>query len=50
MQKGRVGQFEVFVDGKLVVSRKGGLIAKLVGRPWPEDGEILAAVNAAKVG
>jgi hypothetical protein len=35
------------VDGRSIVSRKGGLIAKLVGRPWPEADAVLAAVRAA---
>jgi hypothetical protein len=30
-----------------VVSRKGGLIAKLVGRPWPEADEVLKTVREA---
>lgn len=48
LEKGRRGQFEVFVDGRSVVSRKGGLIAKLVGRPWPSDDDVLAAVRQAQ--
>ena len=44
---GHFGQFEVQVDGRTVVSRKGGLIAKLTGRPWPEDEDVLAAVRNA---
>ena len=47
MKKGRTGQFEVIVDGRTVVSRKGGLIAKLVGRPWPTEDEVVEAVRAA---
>jgi hypothetical protein len=44
---GHLGQFEVQVRGHTVVSRKGGLIAKLTGRPWPVDEEVLAAVGNA---
>jgi hypothetical protein len=44
---GRAGQFEIVVDGRTVVSRKGGLIAKLVGRPWPEPDDVLSAVRGA---
>jgi hypothetical protein len=47
LKKGRLGQFEVLVDGRIVVTRKGGLIAKIVGRPWPTDDEVLAEVRAA---
>jgi hypothetical protein len=47
MKKGRTGQFKILVDGWQVVSRKGGLIAKLVGRPWPSAEDVLAAVREA---
>jgi len=47
MVAGRLGQFEVQVGGRTVVSRKGGLIAKLTGRPWPEDEDVLSAVRDA---
>jgi hypothetical protein len=42
-----MGQFEVVVNGKVVVERKGGLIAKLVGRPWPETDAVVDAVRKA---
>ncbi|HVT45699.1 MAG TPA: hypothetical protein VMT00_15070 [Thermoanaerobaculia bacterium] len=43
-----MGQFEVFVNDRLVISRKGGLIAKLTNRSWPQDEEVLAAVRDAQ--
>jgi hypothetical protein len=45
LEKGGHGQFDVEVNGRPVLSRKGGLIAKLVNRPWPAADEILTAVN-----
>lgn len=42
---GRSGQFEVQVDGRPVVSRKGGLLAKLMGKGWPSDEEVVSAVR-----
>jgi hypothetical protein len=42
------GQFDVVVDGRVVISRKGGLIAKFVGRPWPSPEEVLKAVREAE--
>lgn len=45
--KGRQGQFEVQVDGRTVVSRKGGLVARLTNRPWPTGDEVVEAVRAA---
>ena len=47
MVDGRRGQFDVYVDGRMVVTRKGGLIAKLVGRPWPDPDDVIAAVRTA---
>lgn len=44
---GRLGQFEVQVDGRNVISRKGGLIAKVTNRPWPSEEDVLAAVREA---
>ena len=47
MEHGRMGQFEVRVGGRTVVSRKGGLIAKLTGKPWPPEDDVLDAVRTA---
>lgn len=41
------GQFEIRVDGRTVLSRKGGLLAKLLGKPWPEEEDVVEAVRAA---
>jgi hypothetical protein len=41
------GHFEVQVDGRKVAERKGGLVAKLVKRPWPDPEDVVAAVRAA---
>jgi hypothetical protein len=43
----RRGQFDVLVEGRTVASRKGGLLAKLLQRPWPDPGDVVAAVKAA---
>ncbi len=47
LETGRRGQFEVIVGDRTVVERKGGLVAKLVGRPWPSEEEVLSAVREA---
>ena len=44
------GQFDVRVDGRIVIERKGGLFAKLTRRPWPESSAVVDAVRAATVG
>ena len=47
LEKGRRGQFDIVVDDRPVVSRKGGLLAKLLGRPWPTAEHVLTAVREA---
>ena len=47
LMQGRFGQFDVLVDGRVVVTRKGGLVAKLVRRPFPGDEEVVSAVSTA---
>lgn len=45
--KGRRGQFDILVDGRVVVTRKGGLIAKFLRKPWPSEDDVVAAVRDA---
>lgn len=47
MVKGRHVQFDVLVNDELVVSRKGGPIAKSTNKPWPEHDDVVSAVLAA---
>jgi len=47
--KGKWGQFDVLVDDQIVVSRKGGLIAKIVQRPWPTEESTVDAVRKALI-
>ena len=47
MVEGRRGQFDVLVGGRVVVTRKGGLIAKFTKRPWPDPDDVVAAVRTA---
>ena len=47
LEKGRQGQFEVIVNGRTVASRKGGLLAKILDRPWPMEDDVVAAVRDA---
>ncbi len=48
MVEGRRGQFDVLVGGRIVVTRKGGLIAKFTRRPWPDPDDVVAAVRTAQ--
>jgi hypothetical protein len=45
--KGRTGQFEVIANGRVVASRKGGLLAKILNRPWPVEDDVVAALREA---
>jgi len=47
LEKGRQGQFDVVINGRQVASRKGGLLAKPVNRPWPTGDDVVAAVREA---
>ena len=47
LEQGSRGQFEVLVDDRVVVSRKGGLLAMLLRKPWPELEDVVAAVRGA---
>ena len=47
MEKGHHGQFDILVDGRLVVSRKGGLIAKFTDKPWPDHDDVVRSVREA---
>ena len=44
---GRPGQFDILVNGRSVISRKGGLLAKILGRPWPNEHDVVTAVRDA---
>jgi hypothetical protein len=47
LEQGRLGQFDVLVDGRTVASRKGGLWAKLIRRPWPAPEDVVRKVREA---
>ncbi len=44
---GSKGQFDVLVNGQIVVSRKGGLLALLFRKPWPSEAAVVRAVQSA---
>ena len=46
IETGSRGQFDVLVDGKTVVSRKGGLLAMLFRKPWPKNEDVIGAIRA----
>jgi hypothetical protein len=48
IESGSRGQFDVFVNEKLAISRKGGLVALLTRRPWPSVQDVVDAILDAK--
>lgn len=46
-QTGTRGQFDVIVNGEIVVSRKGGLLALVTRKPWPSETDVVSAVRQA---
>jgi hypothetical protein len=38
----------VLVDEKKVISRKGGLLAMIMKKPWPSDHEVIRAILTAQ--
>ena len=42
---GKLGQFDVVVDGKVVASRGGNVFTKLVGGGWPDPEDVIAKIE-----
>ena len=45
-QPGKTGQFDVVVDGKVIASRGGNLLSKMLGGGWPDPEQVIAAIEA----
>jgi predicted Rdx family selenoprotein len=50
MEPGEPGRFEVFADGQKIAERKRGLIARLLGGGWPDEGDVVRKVRAVSQG
>ena len=44
IETGSRGQYDVLVDEKKVISRKGGLLAMIMKKHWPSDREVTRAI------
>ena len=44
LQSGSLGQFDVVVDGKVVASKGGNLLKRLLGGGFPEPDDVVAAI------
>lgn len=43
---GKLGQFDVLVDGEVVASRGGGMLKRVLGGGWPDPEQVVAAIEA----
>ena len=43
---GKLGQFDVIVDGQVVASRGGGMLTKLLGGGFPDPDDVVAKIGA----
>ena len=48
VETGSRGQFDVYVDDILAISRKGGLLALVTRKPWPTVEDVIQAILNAK--
>ena len=45
-QPGKPGQFDVVVDGKVIASRGGSMMKRLLGGGWPDPDEVVEKLEA----
>ena len=45
IESGSRGQFDVYVGKQMVVTRKGGLLALLMKKPWPSVSSVVEAIK-----
>lgn len=45
LRTGSLGQFDVVVDGKVIASRGGNLLRRLLGGGFPDADEVVAAIE-----
>ena len=43
---GKLGQFDVVVDGKVVAGRGGSMLSKMIGGGWPDPEDVIAKIEA----
>ena len=44
-QIGKLGQFDVLVDGKVIASRGGNMLQKVLGGGWPDPEDVIAQIE-----
>lgn len=45
-RSGKLGQFDVVVDGEVVASRGGSMLRRLLGGGWPDPEEVIQRIEA----
>ena len=43
---GKLGQFDVVVDGETIASRGGNLLTRALGGGWPDPEAVIAKIEA----
>ena len=43
---GKLGQFDVVVDGRVIASRGGNVLQKMFGGGWPDPEDVIAKIEA----
>lgn len=43
---GKLGQFDVVVDGQVVASRGGNMLSKMLGGGWPDPDDVVRRIEA----
>lgn len=43
---GKLGQFDVVVDGKVIASRGGNMLQKVLGGGWPDPEDVIRKIEA----
>jgi hypothetical protein len=46
LERGRLGQFDVVVDGEVVARRARGVRRRALGGGWPEPEDVVAKIEA----
>jgi hypothetical protein len=45
-EHGSLGQFDVLVDGKVIASRGGSMLKKVLGGGFPDPEDVIAKIEA----
>jgi hypothetical protein len=45
-ERGKLGQFDVLVDGEVIASRGGNMLQRVLGGGWPDPEEVIQKIEA----